>query len=201
MRLSWQPVSYWIPVFVPPRFKVSTKGTDWFALTLGTVTKWAWLLCMQALFFTGTPCYKHSLVHTLEVSFLRESLHFSLSAGETEVVVRDQLSRVSGKLSLPDPQYLLRENSIIIHMEQGLGGRVRRIRMLRFRFRGFLFDHFEPCLREWGPGHRDKEWIDNSSPICPQIGLGIRTWVKVGHCLDTVCGIWRTGHWKMASLP
>ena len=113
MRLSWQPVSYWIPTFVRPRFKVSTKGTDWLAPTLGTVTKWAWLLCMQALLFTGTPCCKHPLVHTLEVPFLRVSLHLKLLRWAWVQVKQRLLSeinlRISGELSLPDPQYLPRE--------------------------------------------------------------------------------------------
>ena len=57
---------------------------------------------------------------------------------------------------------------------------VRRIRRLRFRFRGSLSKYFDSC-------HRDKEWIDNSSPIRPQIGLEMRTWLEVGHFPDTVC--------------
>ena len=47
IKLSWQPVSYWIPREDDPSGMFSTSGMDLSEPTLEMETVGAWLLCMQ----------------------------------------------------------------------------------------------------------------------------------------------------------
>ena len=98
MRLSLQPVSYWIPIFVPPRFKVSTKGTDWLALTLGTVTK---CLAVHARPFVHSDSMLQASLETHSGGSVCES--------KLTLITTAMSLMISGQLSLPVPQCLLRE--------------------------------------------------------------------------------------------
>ena len=66
IRLSWDPRSYWMPIEDELVFTDSTRGMDLSEPTLDTVKVGVWLLCMQALMWTGIPSCMHPLVHTLE---------------------------------------------------------------------------------------------------------------------------------------
>ena len=126
-------------------------------------------------------------------------LLMGLSTCETEVIVGDQFedlrgTQFAGAAGSGEGEMVVFKSHDCTH---GAGPRrtilvqVRRMRRLRFRFGGFLSHYIDPYIRGSEVEVIEKR-IDNSSPIHPQTGLGMRTWPEVGHCPDTVCGIWRT---------
>jgi len=68
------------------------------------------------------------------------------------------------------------------------------VRRLRFGFGGLLSNYIDShtgVVEVEVVTRRDKEWIDNSFLIFPQMWLGKRTWLEVGHWLDIGHEIWR----------
>ena len=144
-------MSYWIPIFVPPRFKVSTKGTDW--LVLGLVAVHA-----------GTSMYRNSFLQATlgtrfgssvdEGSFALVVLPMGLSTCEAEMIVGDQfddlrLTQLTGAARSGEREMVVLKSHGCTY---GAGPRrtksleVRRQRRLRFRSGDFLSDYIDPYI-------------------------------------------------------
>ena len=144
MRLSWQP---WIPIFVPPQVQGFDQGNRLVFTDLGDSDKVGLVVGHASLLFTGTPCCKHPLVHTLEVPFVRVSLKL-LQWAWVQVKQR-LLSEINLRISVYKST-VFAEGKVIgfkpHYCTHGTGFRrmeslwVRRIRRLRFRFRSSLSD-------------------------------------------------------------
>ena len=112
MRLSWQPVSNWIPMDRWPRIIFSTRGIDLSDPTLETEMVGSSSLCLQVKQLKGYPFWEHFLGKILLVPSQKADLQWKsiwwLQQQLGQTLVLSTVLIISAELSFLTPHFQLR---------------------------------------------------------------------------------------------